>query len=439
MIHVDELNNRQYAKLPDKLAKLNFSSFYYKEYKHGGKPGYWKIIHAAYQNLKNVKFDYCIQLPDDIQLVEDFFNKAISLFKQLPNNKTCLNLLNDQRTGPNWTPVTPNKHNDHIIQTGWVDMCFIATNYFFKMLNYSISPVDRTWTVTLNKSSGVGMQISKRIYNNGYFTYMVKDSLVFHGDHQSMMHPEERNINPLISNYNINDVAAGVASMPIRVRALMDAVNSLLPQVGKLYVYLNEYERTPEFLLNNKKIIVFHSKDTAGDIGDVGKFYACNQHKGYFFTIDDDLIYPPDYVAKYICAIERHHRKAICTIHGRVYEPKEIISYYRGQSAGYRCFNAQVTELPVTVGGTGVMAWHTNTINFNLEDFQTTNMADIWAAIKAHAQKVPIMLIKHGKMWIRESPNYDNQYSIYAACCRKDKTQTEIFNKHLVPLIKKQK
>jgi WD40 repeat protein len=301
-------------------------------------------------------------------------------------------------------------------------------------------PMDRNWTVTQNKTSGVGKLISERIYNHGLYTYMVKNSLVIHGDHESVMHPGERTTNPLISNYDINTVAAGVASMPQRIKSLKDAVYSILPQVGRLYVYLNNYDTIPDFLVNDK-IIVFNSADAFGDIGDVGKFYACENHKGYFFTLDDDLIYPNDYVQKYICAIERLQKKAIVTIHGRNYEPKPVKSYYKGHSQGFRCLNHQQDlELEVTVGGSGVMAWHTSTINFNLWDFKTTNMADIWAAVKAHKNNVPIILLKHSKTWLRESPNYDNSFSIYSACFRKDKVQTDMFNQYLLPeLIKSKK
>jgi hypothetical protein len=440
MIHIDEIGNRHYKKLPQIINNLNFNSHQVTEYKHGGKPGYWKIINEAYQQLKRINYDYCIQLPDDVQIQDNFFANAIRLCNQLPNKSSCLNLLNDNRKGPNWTPVIPGKYNDEIIQTGWVDMCFIAKPEFFQMLNYSIMPVDRNWTVTQNKSSGVGKQISERIYNHGLYTYMVKNSLVIHGDHESVMHPGERTTNPLISNYDINTVAAGVASMPQRIKSLKDAVYSILPQVGRLYVYLNNYDTIPDFLVNDK-IIVFNSADAFGDIGDVGKFYACENHKGYFFTLDDDLIYPNDYVQKYICAIERLQKKAIVTIHGRNYEPKPVKSYYKGHSQGFRCLNHQQDlELEVTVGGSGVMAWHTSTINFNLWDFKTTNMADIWAAVKAHKNNVPIILLKHSKTWLRESPNYDNSFSIYSACFRKDKVQTDMFNQYLLPeLIKSKK
>jgi glycosyltransferase involved in cell wall biosynthesis len=397
--------------------------------KHFGKPRYWEMINEAFGYLKKLDFDYVIQLPDDVQLVDDFFNKAIETFESIPDKyKSCLNLLNDiSRRGPLWTPIEPKLMRGHIIRTGWVDMCYIANKYFFEILNWQIKPVNKNWATDPERSSGVGKQISERIYINGTYFYQVITSLVIHGDHESVMHPTHRKKTPLITNYDISDVYCGVASMPEREDSLNDTVKSILPQVGKLFVYLNRYTRIPNFL-KHAKIEAVLSNNAIGDIGDIGKFFFVDKMKGYCFTIDDDLIYPPDYVARYVSAIELHLRKAAITTHGRCFDNMPVKSYYHGHTKSFRCLGSQEKDNPVHVGGTGVMAFHTDHLNINIDDFKLSNMADIWFSKICSEQNVPIISISHKLGWIKESSKYDTNYTIYNFCNHNDSEQTEIIN-----------
>ncbi|WP_422824221.1 glycosyltransferase [Xenorhabdus thailandensis] len=39
---------------------------------------------------------------------------------------------------------------------------------------------------------------------------------------------------------------------------------------------------------------------------------------GYLFTLDDDLIYPPDYIEKLIEKIEKYERNVFICVHGNI-------------------------------------------------------------------------------------------------------------------------
>jgi hypothetical protein len=221
-------------------------------------------------------------------------------------------------------------------------------------------------------------------------------------------------------------ITATMATMPARIKSLKQAVGSIITQVDELWVYLNNFTSVPEFLIN-KKIKVSRSNEELGDIGDAGKFYRCEEIEGYHFTIDDDLIYPPDYVKIMVAEIERHQRKCIISCHGRVFKQEQIKSYYKEYKQAVSCLRQQNNNVTVHVGGTGVMAYYSGTIQLSIADFKAANMADIWMGIAAKNQGVKIIAIAHKLGWIKEG-NYDRNFTIYNFCHNNDKYQTEVVN-----------
>ena len=422
----EDKSKADYTECTDLLSNnANLKHSWYRTGKHAGKKNYWQVIDSAYSILKNKTFDYMVHLPDDVLLTDDFIFRSISLYELIPDRrKICLNLLCEiNRNNPGWTNLTP-KHFSQFINTGWVDMCFIATNRYLKALNFGINPVDPEWSGNPERSSGVGLQISRRLVKQGYNLYQVKRSLVIHGIHDSVMHPEHRKENPIITN-NMH-IVASMASMPSREKSLAKVVDSILPQVSELWIYLNDYTRVPHFLKLDK-IRIFRSQNELGDLGDAGKFYNCEEIDGYHFTIDDDLIYPPDYVSRMVASIERHNRKYAITCHGRRFGSMPVASYYRGATENYACLQGQLSDAMVHVGGTGVMAYHTSVLKLSIADFEAANMADIWFAKAANEQGVNILSIAHRRGWIKESV-YDRNYTIFSSCSNSDAFQTQVIN-----------
>jgi len=429
----NDCSSANYAKVIAYLKRYFKDFYYYEDNIHRGKAYYYHIIHEFYQLVRSESFDYFIQIPDDIQLVDRFFDRAIQKFDSIRDEKkACLNILNDYgRNGHAvWVPVDPKKiqfDSYTFILSGWVDMAYICGRKYFEFLDFKINVVDKNWSGKPGRSSGVGKQISERLFAAGASIYQVSHSLLIHGLHESVMHPHERKKHPLISNHRKDKVTASLATMPSRELSLEETVKSLLPQVDELHVYLNNFTHIPEFL-NNDKISVFESAKEVGDLGDVGKFYTADKIKGYHFTVDDDLIYPSDYVNKLIEQIEKHDRKYIVGLHGRIFDNMPVNSYYNGHTAGFTCLGDLNQDVFVHVSGTGVTAYHTDTFRIGVMDFDTINMADIWFSRKANNENVPILLLKHSKGWIKESQKYNRTQTIYHNCHSKDEIQTEVVN-----------
>ncbi|MBY5973857.1 glycosyltransferase [Ferrimonas balearica] len=90
-------------------------------------------------------------------------------------------------------------------------------------------------------------------------------------------------------------IVANLATYPPRRKNLKPVVEALLPQVDQMNLVLNEYEGAlPEFEGITKLNQIVPQSDTK----DVGKFYPDVSGADYVLFVDDDLIYPSDYVAR---------------------------------------------------------------------------------------------------------------------------------------------
>lgn len=88
-------------------------------------------------------------------------------------------------------------------------------------------------------------------------------------------------------------IRAHLATFPIRANILMQTVRSILPQVDRLCICLNDYDKVPEALADEPKI---ETLIPDRDLKDAGKFAFGVAPDDRVFTIDDDILYPPDYV-----------------------------------------------------------------------------------------------------------------------------------------------
>lgn len=434
LILINDCSSKDYSSVKSYLVeKFKDRHLYITNKMNQGKKYYWKTVANGFRYMADERFDYFIQLPDDVRLVPHFFRQAILSWEQVRDHrKACLNLLVDygRLMKPFWTSVIPQTVSfgrHEFIRTGWTDLCYICSRRFLEIMNYTIDPVDPRWSSNTELSSGVGMQISRKLISQGYSIYSLKRSLVIHNDHPSVMHPNHRQENKLITNHNMDRITATMATMPGREDSLESVVNSIIHQVDELRIYANNIDRVP-LKYQHKKIKWLFSKDHAGDIGDAGKFYGIEDISGYHFTIDDDLVYPPDYVATMIAAIERYERRVVVSTHGRSFPPGHIRSYYHGATCRYSCLRQVAQDVFAHVIGTGVLAYHTDTIRIPFEVFEATNMADIWFSKYCQEKGVPRLVLQHKGGWIKDSNQYDQLTSIYFNNHQDDAFQTRIMN-----------
>lgn len=409
---IDDYSDEDYSEVLSFIKDNNWN--FIKNNSNYGKKQFYLTFNKMFDILKkdhegysrspsipSAKYYYFLQ--DDLVLKENFFIESISIWERLPKNNLCsLNLMVDEKRQRSscWTGVYP-VDVGYADDTGWVDCIFMCNHNMMKQLNWKLDPVSsKRWKKDKSLSSGVGKQMSCRLFANQNKMYRVKSSLVFHIGIDSKLNKDRGyaiyNATAKDQDQFQDNIMASMASIPSRVGGLEKVVNSLLHQVSQLNLYLNNYKSIPYFLKNNKKIKVFMSQDYK-DLGDIGKFFFLKDYSGYYFSCDDDIIYPKDYVKNTINQIEYFERKAIVGYHGILLN-SNFKSYYESRKSFHFRKNVEYSR-SVNILGTGVMAFHTDTAKFDINIFKKENMADIWMGIFAKNNKIPMICLRHNKKY----------------------------------------
>lgn len=88
-------------------------------------------------------------------------------------------------------------------------------------------------------------------------------------------------------------IRAHMATFPPRRKIMMDVVQRIAPQVDEMFICLNEYSEIPGELADFGNVTAMIPDR---DMKDVGKFAFDAAPDDVVFTVDDDILYPPDYV-----------------------------------------------------------------------------------------------------------------------------------------------
>lgn len=221
---------------------------------------------------------------------------------------------------------------------------------------------------------------------------------------------------------------AQIASIPDREEMLEKVVRSLRNQVNHVNVMLNGYDHTP-FYLHKSGITVRHFDNSKGD---AVKFYGLGNVRGYIFTCDDDLLYPEDYADVMIAKLKEHNNRVILTNHGRIMEDKPVSNSYTDRRGGIRnpdskfhCLLDAPREAYLDIGGTGVMAWHSDYFFPDYEKITKKNMADIWVHGFAREQECKILHNPHREGWIQY---LHPKHTIWDDHFENPQAQTDLYN-----------
>lgn len=182
-------------------------------------------------------------------------------------------------------------------------------------------------------------------------------------------------------------ILIGMATMKGREKAVIQAVQSLMHNT-----------------IQPDDVIVYNNAIQT-DLTDNGKFFGLSviDEPCYYFSCDDDLIYPTDYIEKTLQSIKTH--QCIVTYHGRKLVPSQVgKSYYKGHKA-YACLHNYPKTEEIDVCGTGVTAFSTE--YFHPKDLHLATdkkMSDLVFSLEAAKHGKKIMHIGHEGNWIKQIP-----------------------------------
>lgn len=419
----------------EELLRKHKWNMYVAKYRHARRR-YWNLVRMAHKLLKPINSDFYLFLPDDDRLATRFFDKVFELWRGLTDTKKLTMMLHVEETRerePQWTSFKPRSIGGGLQRIGWVESGnFLCTENFLRFVNWSFPQVPvRRWIANPAISSGVGSTLSELIYGAGFRMFRSQKSYVAHvGVALSKMNADfrQKNTGFLMTKYFADGdnqykalleeaatVTVSIATQWTRETALHSSVRSLAPQVDHMNVYLNGYDSVPSFLMA-PYITVKRSQDqtSKGDIGDIGKFFWCNELSSEFhLTADDDIFYPSDYVEKLLLFWHSFKTPIVAGVHGIRIKQDDLSPSSGRRGKGYYgsrevWMATEKVKRPVNVHiiGTGTMLYRphdTGTLDLD-EVFKQSNMADIWFGLLTQKLKLPMMIIPHDSGWIREVP-----------------------------------
>lgn len=196
-------------------------------------------------------------------------------------------------------------------------------------------------------------------------------------------------------------IVAGMATVAGNEMALRVAVMSLLPQVDRLFLYLNGFSEAPHFVRSNSKISYFLDQDGT-QYGDAGKFWGLGQvSDAVYLTCDDDIIYPDDYVSQMVAELAQLAGKGIVAVHGSILLQPNAGYYESNSRAVFHFTNPLMRRRQVHVPGTGTCVFHAAEFRMTLSDFRHPNMADLWVAAYLQREGLPAYVVPRASRWLR--------------------------------------
>ena len=175
---------------------------YIKYVKNNGLKNLWRVISDTFKFNGKIDAKYYFYFQDDLRLKENFFQESIRIFENIPDeNKISLGtlMIDTQRNTPKWTGAYPIEYDEYY-KTQWCELVFMCEHKFFESLEFKLNPIPMSrWDKNPHISSGVGQQISTRLFEKGFNMYHVINTLTTHGDHESVLLPELRKNEKLIA------------------------------------------------------------------------------------------------------------------------------------------------------------------------------------------------------------------------------------------------
>lgn len=207
-----------------------------------------------------------------------------------------------------------------------------------------------------------------------------------------------------------------------RINSLVKTIESIYDQCDEINIFLNDHEGEIPSKFFDKKINLYFSDNSYGD---ALKFAKLMESDGYYLTIDDDLIYPPNYVDHMIMRCKEFSNERVISLHGRKFDKKPIKSFYNSYVEFYHCLRHQKRDAFIHFGGTGVMCFHTSLMKIPITYFEHPNMADVWVGKYCIENNIDVLSIAHEKDFLTYQPQTTTIYDTHS---NSDDIQTKIVN-----------
>ena len=415
---------------------------------HRGKAGFWKTYNDIFAYCKEHEYDYYIILPDDVEPCPDFVNKAIEAYDKA--GCICLSLLLTNRSFWNgfsrWglRNVLP---RDWGYLSHYFDCEGIMKRDFFEALDWHLAPMVHSGDPY--RSSGVGMQITKRLQAKGLRLGHVKQTLLATTEGPSVMNELERKRHPLFADWRDNEPCVDVHMASLwRGGHVVKTVESLMkqPELNQIFITLNSYTQ------EQYKAVKYDLKVLSEKYGKKVTTRKANNEKAsneklsqlpksktkYIAFADDDVIYPPDYLRHMIAGCNANN--AMVSLHGGIFVEWPIRKYY-GQSRQCLSWQRQLQDdAQVDVLGNVFTLFRrewfsTEEMTALYKNATAVSMDDIYLACLASQKGIRRVVLEHrydvgSPLCPTHKEKQPGDNYVYDQYCNSDSEQVEYLNEH---------
>ena len=210
-----------------------------------------------------------------------------------------------------------------------------------------------------------------------------------------------------------NAVIGCMATFPGRFSLITPVIESLAPQLDHLYIYVNETaEGFPDFS-HFANVTILDGRNHMGDLSANGKIYPIKFLTDCIvLTLDDDFIFPPDYVSTYLALLRKFNGKCAVTTHGGIFPPK--VDWYYERTHVMVSIRNQPTLKLCSVAGSGTFCFDQKTLQLEPDSFFSEIMVDLRLSIMARTQGLPIWVVPRPDGWL-EHIKSDGLWEIFSA------------------------
>jgi hypothetical protein len=188
-----------------------------------------------------------------------------------------------------------------------------------------------------------------------------------------------------------------LSTIPEREKNLSHILPNIIEQCDILYVNLIDYKNIPKILID-KKIIINRFKDKGSEI----RFFDFNDvpEGSYFFTIDDDILYPKDYANRMIENMSKYDNNVVCCVHGSNIDKSMNKDFYKKNRKVYHFKEELYENTEVMIPGVGTSCFFTGKVKIDISKYVTKNMSDAYTACFLSEQNIRRISIERSKNWL---------------------------------------
>lgn len=213
---------------------------------------------------------------------------------------------------------------------------------------------------------------------------------------------------------------AAIATMASRLHTFERMLAGIHRQVDRVFVYLDGHPEPPAFLQGLERVSVFGAEATAA-LHASARFLCLREltTPSVVAVVDDDILYPDDYLDRLAALLDELGGDAVCGVHGRIFLPPHQ-SYFRDATTAHF---ARAVSRPSHVHevGAGTSAFVSDRLPIDPHQWDRHDMDDIMLATEAQMRGLPRFVVARPAGWLR--PQAQAQADSLWESARKDESE----------------